>query len=202
MNLFQQTPHSNLLPFDGTLVYIPEFLNGKKSLEYFESFLTTILWKQDEAILYGKHITTKRSVAWYADKGFSYRYSGTTKTALPWSKDLFNLKDEVERETNETFNSCLLNLYHDGSEGMAWHRDDETSLQKHSTIASVSLGAERIFRFKHKKKNTVVELPLEPGSLLLMKGEIQEHWLHSLPKALKVKRPRVNLTFRQFGNIS
>ncbi|TGM56048.1 alpha-ketoglutarate-dependent dioxygenase AlkB [Leptospira biflexa] len=202
MNLFQQTPHSNLLPFDGTLVYIPEFLNGKKSLEYFETFLTTILWKQDEAILYGKHITTKRSVAWYAEKGYSYRYSGTTKTAIPWTNELLDLKKEVESETKEIFNSCLLNLYHDGSEGMAWHSDDETSLQKHSTIASVSLGAERIFRFKHKKKNTVVELPLEPGSLLLMKGEIQEHWLHSLPKALKVKRPRINLTFRQFGNIS
>ncbi|MGV3666748.1 MAG: alpha-ketoglutarate-dependent dioxygenase AlkB family protein [Leptospira bouyouniensis] len=199
MNLFQQTPHSNLLPFDGILIYHPQFLDSKKSHEYFETFLRTIEWKQDEAILYGKHITTKRSVAWYADKGFSYRYSGTTKTALPWSKELLELKEEVERETNETFNSCLLNLYHNGSEGMAWHSDDETSLKQNSTIASVSLGAERIFRFKHKKKNSFVELSLEPGSLLLMQAEIQHHWLHSLPKALKVKRPRINLTFRQFG---
>ncbi|TGL24599.1 alpha-ketoglutarate-dependent dioxygenase AlkB family protein [Leptospira yanagawae] len=201
MTLFHQTPETNLLPFDGRLTYFPHFLDLEKNRIYFETFLHTIEWKQDEAILYGKHITTKRSVAWYADKGFSYRYSGTTKTALAWSKELLNLKEEVEQETKEIYNSCLLNLYHDGSEGMAWHSDDETSLKKNSSIASVSLGAERIFRFKHKKKNTVIELSLEPGSLLLMQGEIQHHWLHSLPKALKVKQPRINLTFRQFGTM-
>ncbi|TGM02316.1 alpha-ketoglutarate-dependent dioxygenase AlkB family protein [Leptospira jelokensis] len=201
MQLFHQVTKSNLLPFDGRLIYLPHFLDLEKSEYYFDTFLHTIEWKQDEAILYGKHITTKRSVAWYADKGFSYRYSGTTKTALPWSKGLLELKEAVERETKETFNSCLLNLYHDGSEGMAWHSDDETSLKPNSCIASVSLGVERIFRFKHKKKDSKVELYLEPGSLLLMQGEIQHHWLHSLPKALKVKRPRINLTFRQFGRI-
>ncbi|XDD46211.1 alpha-ketoglutarate-dependent dioxygenase AlkB [Leptospira sp. WS39.C2] len=199
MNLFQQNPSANLLPFDGSLFYIPDFLDSHTSQRYFETFLSTITWKQDEAILYGKHITTKRSVAWYAEKGFSYRYSGTTKLALPWTPGLLELKGEVEGYTHENFNSCLLNLYHDGSEGMAWHSDDETSLKQNSTIASVSLGAERIFRFKHKKKDSFVELVLEPGSLLLMKDEIQIHWLHSLPKALKVKRPRINLTFRQFG---
>ncbi|TGL51571.1 alpha-ketoglutarate-dependent dioxygenase AlkB [Leptospira kemamanensis] len=200
-NLFPSNPNENLLPYDGILFYFPQFLEPKKSQFYFETFQSNIEWKHDEAILYGKHIITKRSVAWYAEKGFSYRYSGTTKTALPWSKDLLELKEEVERETKEKFNSCLLNLYHDGSEGMAWHSDDETSLKPNSTIASVSLGAERIFRFKHKKKNTLVEVSLEPGSLLLMQGEIQHHWLHSLPKVLKVKRPRINLTFRQFGNV-
>ncbi|PKA27181.1 alpha-ketoglutarate-dependent dioxygenase AlkB [Leptospira levettii] len=201
MNLFQQNPTTNLLPFDGTLLYIPDFLDSETSQIYFDTFQTSIEWKQDEAILYGKHILTKRSVAWYADNGFSYRYSGTTKKAIPWTKELLTLKEQVETKTDEKFNSCLLNLYHDGSEGMAWHSDDETSLKPNSTIASVSLGIERIFRFKHKKKNTLVELRLEPGSLLLMKDEIQIHWLHSLPKTLKIKRPRINLTFRQFGNV-
>ncbi|MCW7465727.1 alpha-ketoglutarate-dependent dioxygenase AlkB [Leptospira levettii] len=201
MNLFQQNPTTNLLPFDGTLLYIPDFLDSETSQIYFDTFQTSIEWIQDEAILYGKHILTKRSVAWYADNGFSYRYSGTTKKAIPWTKELLSLKEQVETKTDEKFNSCLLNLYHDGSEGMAWHSDDETSLKPNSTIASVSLGIERIFRFKHKKKNTLVELRLEPGSLLLMKDEIQIHWLHSLPKTLKIKRPRINLTFRQFGNV-
>ncbi|XDD42529.1 alpha-ketoglutarate-dependent dioxygenase AlkB [Leptospira sp. WS60.C2] len=201
MNLFHQMSQSNLLPFDGTLIYIPNFLDSHESQRYFNIFQDKIEWKQDEAILYGKHIITKRCVAWYAETGFSYRYSGTIKTALPWSEELLQLKREVENEAEESFNSCLLNLYHDGSEGMAWHSDDETSLKPYSTIASVSLGAERIFRFKHKKKNSMVELYLEAGSLLLMKGEIQTHWLHSLPKALKVKHPRINLTFRQFGTV-
>ncbi|MCT8334476.1 alpha-ketoglutarate-dependent dioxygenase AlkB [Leptospira sp. 85282-16] len=201
MHLFQRTDSENLLPYDGVLLYIPDFLPTEEANRTFHSFLEGIEWKPDEAILYGKHITTKRSVAWYAEKGFSYRYSGTTKTALPWSPGLLDLKSKVEIASKEKFNSCLLNLYHDGSEGMAWHSDDETSLRPNSTIASVSLGAERIFRFKHKKTNELVELQLEHGSLLLMKDVIQRFWLHSLPKAIKVKRPRINLTFRQFGMV-
>ncbi len=199
MDLFHRTESENLLPYDGVLLYIPDFLPTEVANRTFHSLLEGIEWKQDEAILYGKHITTKRSVAWYAEKGFSYRYSGTTKTALPWSSSLLELKTKVELVSKEKFNSCLLNLYHDGSEGMAWHSDDETSLRPNSTIASVSLGAERIFRYKHKKTGEQVELQLENGSLLLMKDVIQRFWLHSLPKAMKIKRPRINLTFRQFG---
>ncbi|TGL86881.1 alpha-ketoglutarate-dependent dioxygenase AlkB [Leptospira congkakensis] len=201
MHLFHRTESENLLPYDGVLLYIPDFIPREEADQFFLSLLDGIDWKQDEAILYGKHITTKRSVAWYAEKGFSYRYSGTTKTALPWSPFLLELKTKVELVSKEKFNSCLLNLYHDGSEGMAWHSDDETSLRPNSTIASVSFGAERIFRYKHKKTEEKVELQLEHGSLLLMKDVIQRHWLHSLPKAMKVKRPRINLTFRQFGMV-
>ncbi|TGL15433.1 alpha-ketoglutarate-dependent dioxygenase AlkB family protein [Leptospira meyeri] len=201
MHLFHRTESENLLPYDGVLLYIPDFIPRVEADQLFLSLLDGIEWKQDEAILYGKHITTKRSVAWYAEKGFSYRYSGTTKTALPWSPLLLELKTKVELVSKEKFNSCLLNLYHDGSEGMAWHSDDETSLRPNSTIASVSFGAERIFRYKHKKNGEQVELQLEHGSLLLMKDVIQRHWLHSLPKAMKVKRPRINLTFRQFGMV-
>ncbi|EOQ96431.1 oxidoreductase, 2OG-Fe(II) oxygenase family protein [Leptospira wolbachii serovar Codice str. CDC] len=201
MHLFPRSESENLLPYDGVLLYIPHFLPIDESHRIFGPLMEEIEWKPDEAILYGKHITTKRSVAWYAEKGFSYRYSGTTKTALPWSPLLLELKTKVEIASQEIFNSCLLNLYHDGSEGMAWHSDDETSLRPNSTIASVSFGAERTFRYKHKKTGEQVELQLEHGSLLLMKDVIQRHWLHSLPKAMKVKRPRINLTFRQFGLI-
>lgn len=201
MHLFQKSDWENLLPYDGILLYIPHFLQAEESHRIFDSLIEEIEWRPDEAIVYGKHITTKRNVAWYAEKGFSYRYSGTTKTALPWSPLLLELKTKVELTSKEVFNSCLLNLYHDGSEGMAWHSDDETSLRPNSTIASVSFGAERIFRYKHKKTGDQVELQLEHGSLLLMKDVIQRHWLHSLPKAMKVKRPRINLTFRQFGLI-
>ncbi|TGK81588.1 alpha-ketoglutarate-dependent dioxygenase AlkB [Leptospira noumeaensis] len=201
MHLFHRTESENLLPYDGVLLYIRDFLPTEEADLFFLSLLDGIEWKPDEAILYGKHITTKRSVAWYAEKGFSYRYSGTTKTALPWSPALLELKTKVELASKEKFNSCLLNLYHDGSEGMAWHSDDETSLRPNSTIASVSLGAERIFRYKHKKTGEQVELQLEHGSLLLMKDVIQRFWLHSLPKAMKIKRPRINLTFRQFGMV-
>ncbi len=126
-----------------------------------------------------------------------YRYSGTTKTALTWTEALLAIKTRIEEQSGETYNSCLLNLYHTGEEGMAWHSDGETELKKDGTIASVSLGAERKFAFKHKQTKERIDLWLEHGSLMVMKGTTQTHWLHRLPPTKKVMAPRVNLTFRQ-----
>jgi alkylated DNA repair dioxygenase AlkB len=109
---------------------------------------------------------------------------------------LLELKKIAEEITGATFNSCLLNLYHNGNEGMAWHSDDEKSLGKNTAIASFSFGAERKFSLKHKKSKEAVSIILENGSLLLMKGTTQDNWLHCLPKAKKINAPRINLTFR------
>jgi alkylated DNA repair dioxygenase AlkB len=125
-----------------------------------------------------------------------YTYSNTTKRALPWTKELSDLKQIVEERTKTDFNSCLLNLYQNGEEGIAWHSDDEESLVKNSTIASLSLGAERKFSFKHKQTKETISLVLEHGSLLVMKDVTQTNWLHSLPKSKKITQPRINLTFR------
>ena len=127
---------------------------------------------------------------------FEYTYSNTTKQALPWTPELLELKTIIEKETGETFNSCLLNLYHDGSEGMAWHSDGEKDLRKNGAIASVSFGAQRRFAFKHKETKEVINVFLEHGSLLVMKDETQTHWLHRLPPTKLATKPRVNLTFR------
>lgn len=196
MDLFGNDPAANLLPCDGTVNYFGPILSPSDTCRYFEKLLSDIPWKHDEAVIFGKHIVTARKVAWYGDTDFSYTYSGTTKQALVWTDDLATLKVIVEKLTATRFNSCLLNLYHDGSEGMAWHSDDEKSLGKDSTIASVSLGAEREFRLKHKRAEDKISLLLESGSLLVMKGTTQTHWLHSIPKSKKIKTPRINLTFR------
>ncbi len=155
-----------------------------------------ISWKNDEAVIFGKLILTKRKVAWYGDEEFSYTYSNRTKTALPWTEELLQLKAVAEAETGETYNSCLLNLYHSGEEGMAWHSDGEKDLKKNGAIASMSFGAERKFAFKHKQNKETVSLILEHGSLLVMKGTTQTHWLHRLPPTKTTLKPRVNLTFR------
>ncbi len=198
MDLFNQDRHQNVLPNDGTVHYLGMILNQDQANHYLQNLLREVPWKNDEAIIYGKHIITKRKVAWYGDKNFAYTYSNTTRFALPWTKSLFELKTKVETITQQKFNSCLLNLYHDGSEGMTWHSDDEEALGKNTTIASLSLGAERKFSFKHKRTKQTVSLVLENSGLLVMKDETQTHWLHSLPKTTKVMRPRVNLTFRTF----
>jgi len=186
----------NLLPQDGIVNYYGKIFSEKEADFYLEKLLSTIEWKNDEAIIYGKHIITKRKAAWYGDSNYSYTYSNTTKHALPWTAELMVLKERVEELTKAKFNSCLLNLYHDGNEGMAWHSDDEKSLGKNTTIASLSFGAERKFSLKHKVTKETISLLLESGSLLVMKGSTQTYWQHSLPKTTKVKTPRVNLTFR------
>jgi alkylated DNA repair dioxygenase AlkB len=165
--------------------------------EYFDSLLQNIPWKNDEVVVFGKRIVTKRKTAWYGDSNYVYIYSNTIKQALPWTRELVNLKQIVENFSNTKFNSCLFNLYHDGNEGMGWHSDDEKSIEDNSTIASVSLGAERKFSFKHKQSNKTISVLLEHGSLLLMKDVTQKNWLHSLPKSSKITLPRINLTFRR-----
>lgn len=184
------------LPKDGTVNYYGKLFSQKEADFYFNNLLTTVDWRNDEAIIFGKKIKTKRKVAWYGDKSFEYTYSNTSKYALPWTKELLKLKQLAEKETYETFNSCLLNLYHNGSEGMAWHSDGETDLIKDGAIGSLSFGAERKFAFKHKQTKEKVDLFLQHGSLLVMKDTTQTHWLHRLPPTKKIITPRVNLTFR------
>ena len=193
--LFGST-EDNLLPFDGEVFYFGRIMKEEKAASFMEQLLHKIEWKNDEAFIFGKHYITKRKVAWYGDFSFSYTYSKATKFALPWTEYLLEIKNLAESITNAKYNSCLLNLYHDGSEGMAYHSDDEAMLLKNGSIASLSFGAERKFLFKHKRYAKSLGIVLENGSLLEMKGETQSNWLHRLPTTKKVFTPRINLTFR------
>ena len=198
MELFENIadPHQNLLPQDGTVNYYGKILDEEKANQFYLKLLNEIEWRNDEAIIFGKKIITKRKVAWYGDENFEYTYSNSTKNALPWTKKLLELKKLTEEKTGEKFNSCLLNLYHDGSEGMAYHSDGERDLKKNGAIASLSFGAERKFSFKHKTTREKVELVLANGSLLVMKDQTQTFWMHRLPPTKKIFTPRINLTFR------
>jgi alkylated DNA repair dioxygenase AlkB len=198
MNLFSQLldPPINLLPIDGEANYHGIVLKTDIADYFLACFLNEIEWKNDEAIIFDKKVTTKRKVAWYADQPFDYTYSKVTRSALLWTSELLDLKHRVETACSETFNSCLLNLYQSGDEGMTWHSDSEKQLKPNGAIASVSLGAERQFSFKHKKRRETHGLVLQHGSLLVMKGMTQTHWLHRLPPTRKTHWPRVNLTFR------
>ena len=195
MDLFTNET-TNLLPADGTVNYFGKVMSNQEADHFYACLLHSINWKNDEAILFGKRIITRREVAWYGDSNFEYTYSGITKQALPWTIELYELKILCEKTLGEEFNSCLLNLYHDGSEGMAWHSDGEKDLKRNGAIGSLSFGAERKFCFKHKQTNTTISLILEHGSLLVMKGTTQIHWLHRLPPSKLIKKPRINLTFR------
>lgn len=198
MDLFKHDPTFNLLPIDGEVYYFGQIINPDEARDYLEILLNHLAWKNDEVIIAGKQITTKRKIAWYADGDYAYTYSHTTKHALPWTKELVTLKHIVEAKCHTVFNSCLANLYHNGDEGVTWHSDNEKALGPETTIASLSFGSERKFSFKHKKTKQTLSINLQAGSLLLMKGSTQTHWLHCLPKARTSSNPRINLTFRTY----
>ena len=147
MERINTAPVINLLPFDGFADYYGRALSATAAEYYLDCMLNHIAWRHDEAVIFGRHIITKRKVAWYGDETYSYAYSGKTRDALSWTPELLELKAIVESICGRAFNSCLLNLYHTGEEGMAWHSDDEKTLEPDGAIASLSLGAERKFCF-------------------------------------------------------
>ena len=186
----------NILPYDGIAIYHGIVFNEQAANGICKDLLDTIPWKQDEVLMFGKKIITKRKVAWYADAGITYTYAGVKKSGLEWTSALVSIKQKVEAMTGAKYNACLLNLYHEGEEGMGWHRDNEKEIVVGSSIASLSFGAVRKFAFKHATTNERMEIELANGSLLDMKGAIQQHWYHSLPKTTRIKQLRINLTFR------
>lgn len=187
----------NIINQDGLALYYSQAIPAEQLSHYYDELFNKISWEQDRVMMFGKEIITKRKVAFYSDPLISYTYSGKLKIGLPWSQELLVIKEIVESLTKSKYNACLLNLYHNGDESMGWHSDDEKEIITESSIASLSLGAERKFSFKHKTTKETISVLLENGSLLEMKGPIQKNWWHALPKSKKVIAPRINLTFRQ-----
>jgi alkylated DNA repair dioxygenase AlkB len=187
----------NIINKDGEVTYYGKIYTDELIRQYFDELSNKIIWEHEKVIMFGKEITTKRKVAFYANDGITYTYSQKIKVGKAWTPALLNIKKIVEEYTSQKYNACLLNLYHNGLEGMGWHSDDEKEIIQNSSIASLSLGADRKFSFKHKISKENVSIMLESGSLLEMKGVFQKNWLHALPKTTKALTPRINLTFRQ-----
>jgi alkylated DNA repair dioxygenase AlkB len=184
---------------DGIALYHEKVISDEQIKPLYDELLNEINWENERVVMFGKEIITKRKVAFYSDESIVYTYAGKTKIGLPWKDPLIILKNIVESLTKQTYNACLLNLYHNGDEAMGWHSDNEKEIIANSTIASLSIGASRKFSFKHKVTKETISIQLENGSLLEMKGTIQSHWLHALPKSKKITEPRINLTFRQMS---
>ena len=187
----------NIIDQDGIALYHEKVLTDEQIKPLYDELLNKINWENERVVMFGKEIITKRKVAFYSDPLIAYTYSSKTKIGLPWKDPLIILKNIVESLTKQTYNACLLNLYHNGEEAMGWHSDNEKEIIANSSIASLSIGASRKFSFKHKVTKETISIQLGNGSLLEMKGTIQSHWLHTLPKSKKITESRINLTFRQ-----
>ena len=186
----------NLLPQDGILIYRPDFIGPDEAQVFLETLTKTIDWENHSIMMFGRLVPVPRKTAWYGDK--EYKYSGVLNIPLPWTKELYDLKEMSEEACETSFNSVLLNLYRDGNDHMGWHADDEKSLGENPVIASISFGEERKFGLKHRFDKTVkpVSIKLGSGSLIIMKGEMQEYWHHRIHPTKKSKGARINLTFR------
>jgi alkylated DNA repair dioxygenase AlkB len=183
---------------DGDILMARGFLAKPRADRYFAQLVDSVDWEQHSIRICGKTVASPRLSAWYGDAGANYRYSGLSLEPRPWSPVIRELRTRLEKASGGSFNSVLLNLYRDGVDSMGWHSDDEPELGERPVIASVSLGATRRFRLRHKTRADLepVVVSLEHGSLLIMKGETQRFWKHQLPKSRTVSEPRLNLTFR------
>lgn len=182
------------------ILFYPNFLNKDESDFYFETFLKEIEWKHEEIKLFGKKIFQPRLTAFYGDDDISYAYSGIKMNANSWTQNLNNLKNKINTQFNQSFNSCLMNLYRNEKDSMGWHQDNEKELGDKPFIASLSLGETRKFQLKKIETNEKMELNLDHGSLLIMKNELQNNWKHQIPKEKTLKDIRINITFRKILN--
>lgn len=198
MDLFSNTQERQALKIpDAEIDFYPNFFTVQEADFYYKKLLETIAWQQDYIKLYGKEVPIPRLEAWYGEEDKTYTYSGITLKGHQWTEELLEIKSKIEEEAQVSFSNVLINQYRNGSDSMAWHADDEPELGKNPIIASVSLGAERVFQLKHKTQvGLKTKISLGHGSFLLMKGETQHHWLHQIPKTQKQISPRINLTFR------
>ena len=186
----------NLVRRDGELYYLSEFIPAPEAQDLFERLLNELAWQEEEVTIAGRRLRVPRLICWYGDEGAVYRYSGVVHDPLPWPKRLRRLKERIESACGHVFNSVLGNLYRDGRDSLGWHADQERELGENPFIASLSLGAERLFKIRHNRTGERVDLPLAGGSLLLMGGSLQHHWRHCVPKSRAAKSARINLTFR------
>ena len=199
-DLFAPKPTNNLLPYDGQVNDLGIVIDYPSPLFY--NLVTELPWQEDIVTLFGKTHVTTRQIVWMGDSDIDYQYSGHTRQTIPWTDTVFHVKQHVEQQLlilgiDVNFNSCLLNYYPSGEDGMGYHADDERELGEQPVIASLSLGATRKFVFKHKKTQDKVELYLESGQLIVMHGETQSFWKHSITKTKKAATGRISLTFRQ-----
>lgn len=190
------SPHR--LPMsDADVLFYPRLFSMEDSVRFFRALTDAVPWRQERITLFGRRVGQPRLTAWYGDPGSRYSYSGLTLEPLPWLSVLEEIKARVELPAAISFNSVLLNLYRHGRDSMGWHSDAEPELGNNPVIGSVSFGATRRFQFRRKQDTAQkVQIDLEAGSLLLMRGATQHFWQHQVPKTAATVGPRINLTFR------
>jgi alkylated DNA repair dioxygenase AlkB len=187
----------------GELELIAPFIAPDACAALFDAVRAAVPWQEREIRIAGRWIKEPRLTAWIGDADAAYTYSGRLNTPEPWPDVIGELRRDVGAAvgSRDAFNSVLCNLYRDGRDSMGMHADKEPELGEAPLIASLSLGATRRFQLRHRRERTddraKLDLELHAGSLLIMRGSLQQHYRHGVPKQLGVSEPRINLTFRR-----
>lgn len=192
------TDYHAAYPSGSSIWYMENWLNTQESAAIMQSLRNELPWQKEIVQIFGKTIAMNREVCFMGDSGIQYRYASKLKTANSWHPIVLILKQKIEFELGGNYNACLLNWYYNGEDGMGWHSDNEKEMIIGSTIASVSMGANRKFQWRPKGGGPINSLELQSGSLLLMRGSFQNEFKHALPKTRQSQDPRLNLTFRLF----
>ena len=180
-------------------VTFPDFLDSDLGSMLFRELFESKHWKQPSVFMYGRRVLTPRLTWWMGDPGALYSYSGIHNEPTRWAGSVRELGFRLQDLLGHGFNSVLLNLYRNGNDYMSWHSDNEPELGGMPVIASISLGATRLFKFRRKSRDAnekPITIPLTHGTLLVMQGLTQQDWEHSIPKEARVTRARINLTYR------
>ena len=192
----ENSSHTALVIEDGQLDYFPNFLDPQSANDLYAQILSELPFQENQIVMFGKQVKVPRLEAYFSLNGENYGYSGQTLINNPFPAFLEDLRQKIATITGMPYNALLINYYRDGQDSNGWHADNEKSLGKNPSIASLSLGAERIFELRHLESNKKIKLKLAHGSLLHMHGALQHHWKHQLPKVKDLKEARINLTFR------
>jgi len=186
---------------NGTLIYYPHFYKAIDADLYFDLIRAEAIWKQETIKIYGQDVLYPRLTSWYGDNDSNYKFSGTKFAPNQWTETLLKIRDDINKAEPSSFNSVLLNLYRNGNDSVSWHTDAEPELGINPVIASVNFGAARKFMLRRINDHTQkMELILQHGSLLVMKGELQHHWQHQVPKSVRITHERINLTYRYINH--
>ncbi len=176
--------------------YYPSFLTVESATELLARLWTELPWQQKAIRIFGRNVMQPRLICWQSDPEVSYSYSGLRMEPAAWHPQLADLRSRLHSELRLDFNSVLINAYRNGSDSMGWHADDEPELGAEPAIASISLGAERNFRWREKATRQTGGLLLQHGSLQVLSGSFQYRYQHSVPKTTRESGLRINLTFR------
>ncbi|RTE65983.1 alpha-ketoglutarate-dependent dioxygenase AlkB [Amphritea opalescens] len=186
----------------GELSLEPHFIDPPAAQRLYQTLLDELCWQQPQIRMFGRQVSIPRLQCFQGDPGIHYRYSGLALQTEPWHPLINNLRRRIEALSQQSFNTVLINYYRNGQDSMGWHSDDEPELGKNPVIASLSLGQSRRFLLRHRYDNSIArqEHLLNSGSLLIMSGQLQHYWHHSVPKTSRPLEGRINLTFRHTLN--